>query len=56
MMLPESPKFLMSRGANDAAMKVFLLIHRLNNGEHVKYSVSIHLVRTGEYRSDVWSP
>ncbi|CAO1425766.1 unnamed protein product [Diamesa serratosioi] len=39
MLLPESPKFLMSRGYNDAAMKVFNHIHKVNNGNNVEYSV-----------------
>ncbi|CAO1431496.1 unnamed protein product [Diamesa tonsa] len=39
MLLPESPKFLMSRGHNDAAMKVFNHIHKVNNGNNVEYSV-----------------
>ena len=40
MLLPESPKFLMSRGNNDAAMKVFNHIHKVNNGNNVEYSVN----------------
>lgn len=39
-LLPESPKFLMSRGRNDAAMKVFRKIHRMNNGALIEYPVS----------------
>ncbi|XP_073952770.1 synaptic vesicle glycoprotein 2C-like isoform X2 [Choristoneura fumiferana] len=31
--LPESPKFLMSRGRNDEAMEVFRKIYRLNTGK-----------------------
>lgn len=41
MLLPESPKFLMSRGHNDAAMKVFNHIHKVNNGNNVEYSVNL---------------
>jgi hypothetical protein len=40
LMLPESPKFLMSRGFNDDALKVFIKIHRMNNGTLVEYPVS----------------
>lgn len=39
--LPESPKFLMSRGNNVDALRVFQRIHRINNGSHVEYPVSI---------------
>lgn len=40
MCLPESPKFLMSRGCNNDAMKVFQKIHRMNNGAEAEYPVS----------------
>lgn len=44
IILPESPKFLMSRGRNDAAMDVFARIHRMNNGSHVEYPVRFDLI------------
>lgn len=37
--LPESPKFLMSKGRNDEAMKVFERIHRANMGSKAEYPV-----------------
>lgn len=39
-LLPESPKFLMSRGRNHAAMEIFIKIHRMNYGPNVEYPVS----------------
>lgn len=39
-LLPESPKFLMSRGRNVEAMKVFEKVHRINCGSAVEYPVS----------------
>ncbi|KAG5672794.1 hypothetical protein PVAND_002887 [Polypedilum vanderplanki] len=41
--LPESPKFLMSRGRNEEAMKVFQRIHRINNGNNSEYPIKILL-------------
>lgn len=38
--LPESPKFLMSRGRNEAALEVFQEIYRRNNGGHVNAAVN----------------
>jgi len=38
--LPESPKFLMSRGHNEAAMKVFRTVYKINNGDKLEYPVS----------------
>lgn len=43
LILPESPKFLLSRGRNKAAMNVFVKIHRMNNGSHVEYPVRVGL-------------
>lgn len=41
--MPESPKFLMSRGRNDEAMAVFQLIYKINHKNFKKenYPVSI---------------
>ncbi|KAL7023272.1 hypothetical protein ACKWTF_012542 [Chironomus riparius] len=39
MCLPESPKFLMSRGNNSDAMKIFIKIHRMNNGNDAVYPI-----------------
>lgn len=43
--LPESPKFLMSRGNNHEAMEVFQRIHRINFGSNIEYPVSEHLMK-----------
>lgn len=51
MLLPESPKFLMSRGYNDAAMKVFNHIHKVNNGNNVEYSVNYYHQTVLNYRN-----
>lgn len=40
LVLPESPKFLMSRGKNDEALQVFQFIHKMNNGSLTDYPVS----------------
>lgn len=42
--MPESPKFLMSRGRNDEALAVFQLIYKINHKNSSKdYPVSIYL-------------
>ncbi|GAB0086203.1 hypothetical protein DMENIID0001_002080 [Sergentomyia squamirostris] len=60
MMLPESPKFLMSQGRNEEALKVFQLIYRLNTRKSSdSYSINnlkdesqsnnvVHSVEAGE--------
>jgi hypothetical protein len=42
--IPESPKFLMSRGQNDAALKIFQKIHRMNIGNGAEYPVSMEKI------------
>lgn len=43
--MPESPKFLMSSGRNDEALKVFQKIYTINNGKPADtYPVSIILI------------
>lgn len=57
MFLPESPKFLMSRGRNEEAIKVFKTLYRVNNGSSTEYPVSkfplfschLHLVTEIEF-------
>ena len=39
-LLPECPKFLMSRGRNHAAMEILIKIHRMNCGPDVEFPVS----------------
>lgn len=44
-MLPESPKFLMSRGRNEEALKVFKKIYALNTGKNPEsYPVKINCI------------
>lgn len=42
---PESPKFLMSTGKNDEALKVFKRVYRLNTGKSEDtFLVTMHII------------
>lgn len=38
--MPESPKFLMTQGKYEEALKVFQMVHRINSGKSNCYPVS----------------
>lgn len=56
--MPESPKFLMSRGRNDEALVVFQLIYKINHknseGENYPVSISKIFVITSEHQSYIF--
>lgn len=43
--MPESPRYLMSRGRNKEALKIFQYVHRMNTGKVDSYPVSFTIYR-----------
>lgn len=43
MFFPESPKFLMAKGRNDKALRIFRLIYTLNKGKRKTFPVNLKI-------------
>uniref|UniRef100_A0A182N761 Major facilitator superfamily (MFS) profile domain-containing protein n=1 Tax=Anopheles dirus TaxID=7168 RepID=A0A182N761_9DIPT len=55
MFLPESPKFLMSKGQNERAMAIFRRLHAINTGSHQEFPIK-ELVDELRQGSDIETP